>query len=679
MKKMFLLKVILVFAPLPSFSQYSVDWGKYMNEPVAGANFSNDDESEQMAVDVKNGAANEEYVYVMGKSHSRNDAESACPTNTLYYGAEDAFLAKYDKCGSLQWFKFLGSDNDNTNDECGDFGDCIALDRDPITDSTYIYVAGYSYTNFNTSSCTTCLPCNGANSKKTFTCKGDTCVFQKNKNSEIDAYIAKYDENGSLLKWTYFGGEGDDYIIGIEVFNHDVFITGTIGSTTAFIPPGTPKFDSTLSTNLDAFAAQLDGNLCTLKFFSYMGGTGYERTHSIRCFKTSGTSPQTEFYMCGATTADLGDPSYHPLNSYKGGQDDAFLSLWRLNKSSGIFKPLWMQYIGGKAEERDRETIIDASNNAIVTGFTQSKNFISGTPWIYPKTHFYDVTYNGVKDVFIAKFDVNGNPLWGTFFGGSESDEARGLAAYSLTSGTTTTNYVAISGGTKSINLPFQALHTPFETELNGGANTTSRDAFVAVLTDPSSSSQEQELEFSSYFGGKNYEWSDAVVDYGPDLSLGGNDEIYLTFYTKSTNMENCITSQDYNHNTNSGNDNDAFLAKILNSTISGQFDCTSFNWGTNNPEKQSNLHESDLQLYPNPNKGQFTLNLKTNNIDNNENATIEVRNIIGETVFEKKYTMINGALQTPISLPSELSNGIFLVKVILNKSEFHNLLILQK
>ena len=261
MKKIVLSTAILISAFQYSFSQYSADWGKYMNEPVSNADFSLEDESEQLAVDVKNAATNDEYVYITGRTNARSDHESSCGQNEFYYGTEDDFLAKYDKCGNLQWFRFLGTDNDNANDECGDFGDCIAIDHDPITDSSFIYIGGYSYSNYDPLTCSTCLPCAATNSTTAFSCKGDTCVFQKSKRTAIDAFVAKYDENGKLVKWTYFGGDGDDNIIGISIFKHDVFITGTTSSSPDFIPSATPKFDSTLSTQSDAFVAQLEG-LC---------------------------------------------------------------------------------------------------------------------------------------------------------------------------------------------------------------------------------------------------------------------------------------------------------------------------------------------------------------------------------------------------------------------------------
>lgn len=641
-----------------SLSQYNADWGKYLGDPVPGADFTKDEEVQQLVVDVKDAAMNDEYIYVIAKTYSRNDHESYCGSNRFYYGAQDISLAKYDKCGNLQWMKFIGTDDDSIKNECGDFAVCLALDKDPFTDSTYIYVSGYSYNNYDEIACPTCKKCDADNSIKAFSCIANSCIFQKTKKSTLDAYIAKYDEKGKLLKWTYFGGDGDDYIIGMEIFNHDVFITGTTSSQPDFIPSSVPKFDSTLSTNLDAFVASLDRNLCSVKFFSYLGDKFYERTHSVKCFKALG-SP-TQFYISGASEGEINDPTYHPLNSHHGGENDAFLSLWRLNKLTKVFEPQWLRYIGGKNDDRDREMIIDNKNNAIVTGLTRSNDFIKNLSWFYPVENFYDTSYGGVKDAFLAKFDASGNPMWGTYFGGNASDETRGLVRYSVSPGI---SHIAISGATQSLDLPVSPVHPPFQTQLNGGSNLISRDAFVTILTDPGSPSEKQLLEFSSYMGGNKSESDNLLVDYGPDVELGGNDEMYMTFYTRSNDIENGISSPGYHFNTSSGNDHDGFLARIFNSNTPGAFDCheNNFDWGIFKmgiyPGESNNL----IQIFPNPSSGII-------NIMCPEVLTGEIEFLLydpmGRMIFTKSEAATEASSSTFHLDLKDLSPGIYFLEL---------------
>src|SRR6185295_4537127 len=144
--------------------------------------------------------------------------------------------------------------------------------------------------------------------------------------------------------------------------------------------------------------------------------------------------------------------------------------------------------------------------------------------------------------------------------------------------------FIVIAGGTKSPDLltanPPPPGRLQFENALNGGTNTTYRDAYLAILTDPPNAFTFQLLDFATYYGGQRDEWDDVVNRYGPYVALGGNKEIYLTFYTKSKDIKNYITSPGYHFNTKSSiNNNDGFLAKILNSSIPGQDTCPTFGW----------------------------------------------------------------------------------------------------
>ena len=128
-------------------------------------------------------------------------------------------------------------------------------------------------------------------------------------------------------------------------------------------------------------------------------------------------------------------------------------------------------------------------------------------------------------------------------------------------------------------------------------------------------------------------------MDYGPDIEMGGNKEIYLTFYTRSIDIEDCISSVDYHFNSNTGSDQDGFLAKILNNTVSKRFDCLDFDWGNEGPEK-SEFSESrvpSIQLFPNPSDGNFMLQLELQSAIS-ENATIEVLNLLGQIVHKKGF-----------------------------------------
>lgn len=648
--------------------QYSADWGKYLNDPLPPANFIDYDEiSEQIVVDVKNASTNEEYVYVVGQDYALNNSSIACLSANFYYGSQDVTLTKYNQCGDLIWQRHLSSD-DNTTPHCGDQGLCIALDREG--GNTYIYIAGYSFTNG--------APCDAGHSRIAFFCSLLGCPpFQSTKQSGTDGFIAKYDESGNLKIWTYFGGTGNEYIYGIDVFDHRVFITGyTESPTLGFIPAGTPVFDDTQAGAGDVFVAELEDGLCNLVFFSLMGGISNDRGHSIKVFQMTGLP--VSFYLSGSTSNEMSDPvlSYNPKNSFTpgiGGGDswnDAFISLWQDQSGTGLFTPTWLRYLGGSKADRGRDMVLAPTTSGffmidvVLTGFTKSTDLIAINTWLYPTSSFYHPAFHGGMggtDGFVAKFNLGGDGVWGTYFGGNGDDHTRGVARYSVTT-PNPINYIVIAGGTKSPNLltvnPTPPNHLQFQNALNGGMNTSSRDAYLAVLTDPPNANTHQDLDFVTYYGGKKNEWDHIIDQYGPSVALGGNKEIYLTFFTSSKDITDYITSPGYHSNTKSFDTNsDGFLAKILNSSISGQGNCSTFGWRVEDSvnDQFSISPDNKLLLYPNPAMNNVTMAMETQG-----NAFYQVLNIYGEILLNGNLDAYSSTYSIDISA---LASGIYIVK----------------
>jgi hypothetical protein len=161
---------------------------------------------------------------------------------TGYY---DAFVAKLDTNGALQWNTFLGGSSH-------DYGYGIAVDT-----SGNSYVTGWSYVTWGSP----LLPFAGY----------------------YDAFVAKLDTNGALQWNTFLGGSDDDYGYGIAVdTSGNSYVTGyseaTWGSPIrAFTNPGTGYYD--------AFVAKI-GNGVRVDFnrdgqedilWRYYGEGGYNR------------------------------------------------------------------------------------------------------------------------------------------------------------------------------------------------------------------------------------------------------------------------------------------------------------------------------------------------------------------------------------------------------------------
>ncbi len=69
------------------------------------------------------------------------------------------------------------------------------------------------------------------------------------------------------------------------------------------------------------------------------------------------------------------------------------------------------------------------------------------------------------------------------------------------------------------------------------------------------------------------------------------------------------------------------------------------------------------LNLYPNPNNGEFKLEISGVNANSND-IEISVYNLLGEKVYTTKHELINGSLSSNINL-NEIPNGAYFIKAI--------------
>ena len=72
---------------------------------------------------------------------------------------------------------------------------------------------------------------------------------------------------------------------------------------------------------------------------------------------------------------------------------------------------------------------------------------------------------------------------------------------------------------------------------------------------------------------------------------------------------------------------------------------------------------QSVLAIYPNPNKGAFTIK-GTLATDNNETVSMIVTNMLGEVVYSNNITVTDGAVEVPVQLPGNLSAGMYLLNI---------------
>lgn len=133
----------------------------------------------------------------------------------------------------------------------------------------------------------------------------------------------------------------------------------------------------------------------------------------------------------------------------------------------------------------------------IATGHTTSVGMFS----YFQGSSSLDTSHNGSTDAFITKYSSDGTVLWGSYYGGSGSDSANGIAIDS-------NGNIVIVGETQSENLP---LLNSLDQVNNGGT-----DPFAAKFN------PNGEMVYSTYLSGTTY------YDAGRAVAIDDYDNIFI-------------------------------------------------------------------------------------------------------------------------------------------------------
>jgi hypothetical protein len=208
-----------------------------------------------------------------------------------------------------------------------------------------------------------------------------------------DIFLAKYDASGVHLWSNRFGSTEIDHAYSVSADNSgNVFVTGEFQGTVNF-----GGNDLTSAGDHDIFLAKFDvnGNHLWSKHF---GSTDdeYGRSASVDTFGN--------VIIMGnfKDTVNLGGSDL--VNA---GFRDVFLAKYDANGNH-----LWSKRFGATNAEYGESISIDNSDNVFVTGNFQGTVNFGGS----------DLISAGSYDIFLAKYDTNGNHLWSKGFGSTNID-----------------------------------------------------------------------------------------------------------------------------------------------------------------------------------------------------------------------------------------------------------------
>lgn len=161
--------------------------------------------------------------------------------------------------------------------------------------------------------------------------------------------------------------------------------------------------------------------------------------------------------------------------------------------------PIWARSFGGTFDDNANAVAIDASGNVYVTGFFISPTMVCGTTTL---------TNSAAGDIFILKFDSSGNLIWAKNMGDGGTNQGNAIA-------TDGSGNVFITGQYNSTTLTFGT----YTLTSNGND-----DMFVA-----------------KYDGNGNVMWAlsagDNFSDVGNGITCDATGNVFVTGYFKSSTM----------------------------------------------------------------------------------------------------------------------------------------------
>ncbi len=221
------------------------------------------------------------------------------------------------------------------------------------------------------------------------------------------------------IAWgTYLGGEGLDRGSAVAVDPTGVYVAGDTRSTTMIATAGAHQ--GTLAGNKDVLLARY-GHGGELIWCTYFGGSGNDEARAIALLNGA-------IHITGSTMSSSGMATAGAHQAVHGGAEDAFLARFTLD---GALE--WCTYFGGSGD--DAANAIAAHDGLLwITGGTDSDGL--GTQGTHQQQR------GGGTDAFISAFDLLGQLVRSSYFGGVDNENAQAIAANATA--------VYITGATRS-------------------------------------------------------------------------------------------------------------------------------------------------------------------------------------------------------------------------------------
>ncbi len=443
-------------------------------------------------------------------------------------GSSDVFIAKFNEAGQRQWATFYGGSGDE-----GDISYYTKLVHLACDNAGNVYVTGRT---------------------KSDSVIATTGSHQDTLGGGYDAFIIKMDAAGSRIWSSYYGGSLDDY--GADVYcdnKNNVYLSGLTRSVSGIATQGAHQNVIGSTTQPDAFLVKFNGNGQRL-WATYYGDKGIESDGAL-------TGDQDgNVYLVGSTVSGTRNSSsiattgsYYWENGHT--SQNAFLA-----KFDETGNRIWGTYFGRRcASTWGYDVVCDPY------GFIYIAGKISGTcnfdDWSVttPGSH-QPLHRTGWSDGFLAKFDGNGQRIWGTYYGGVQDENNQSVTC-------DRSGNVYLSGRTSSATDTLTSIATPGAPQdtLGNGLRESYNISFVGGQVVIDTVYVQSEAGFLVKFDSAGVrKWGTYYGGYGTDNDCivsavcGAYDDIYTTGNTYSP----VSISTPGSHQSQFGGGVDAFLVK---------------------------------------------------------------------------------------------------------------------
>ncbi|TAD89418.1 MAG: hypothetical protein EAY75_04970, partial [Bacteroidetes bacterium] len=322
-------------------------------------------------------------VYIAGTTKSAAGIASGGFDNSLSPGSTDAYLAKFNSNGVLQWATYYGSTGDEAGNSC-------AIDA-----SDNVYLAG-------TTTTTSGIGSGG---------------HQTTHGGQKDAFLVKFNSSGARQWATYYGGnENDEGNSCCTDASGNVYLGGNTSSTAGIATAG--AHGPTGSTNT-AFLVKFNssGTRQWGSYYGYFFGSSSNTRINAVCTDASGN-----VYAAGSTSQSeaiaIASGGYDI--TFSGAGTDAFLVKFN---TSGTRQ--WGTYYGSADGATDANACAaDAAGNVYLLGSTRATSAMA-TTGSHQSAHAGSGSSN---DALLVKFSNAGARLWATYYGGTAFDVGYALS-----------------------------------------------------------------------------------------------------------------------------------------------------------------------------------------------------------------------------------------------------------